>query len=83
MDEPTTRVRFPLPGNLQPIGLDNLPAPGRYDQLMDAANVDNDAFEIRADCEPELSYPVEIFIDFNRSTADEELGWVVSELRPS
>ena len=39
-----------------------------------------DAFKIMAEYDQDLGYPVEVFIDFDQRIADEEQGWMSSNL---
>lgn len=55
---------------------------GLFELLRSA--IDADAFEVRVTYDPTLGVPIDLWIDYNEMTADEELGMqVIEEVAPS
>lgn len=51
---------------------------GLFDVLLDA--VQRDAFRIEVTYDPDTGVPLDVFIDYEENTADEELGFQVTEV---
>jgi len=64
-------------GDPVPPGYDFPAVDGLFDVIRSA--LADDADEILATYDPDLGIPLEIWIDFERMAADEEIGWTVTE----
>jgi hypothetical protein len=63
-------------------------SPGDYptvDDLFDEIEsaLAEDPYSVRAEYDPQLGYPTDIFVDFEENTADEEWGFVVGRFTSS
>jgi hypothetical protein len=54
---------------------DYMPIDQLFDLIQEA--IDRDAHSIRAEYDPELGFPVDVYIDYNEMMADEEKGFTI------
>lgn len=52
-----------------------------FDEIESA--LAEDPYSIRAEYDPQLGYPTDVFVDFEENTADEEWGFVVNRFTSS